>query len=89
MTPKEKAETLTKKYEPYVYPYVGSSYLTGDEYPEQILRYAKICALVAVDEVLHMLENGLYDTNIRGDEYDGGFNMVEYWQEVKQEIEKL
>ena len=51
--------------------------------------YAKQCALVAVDEILYMLENGLYDVNIRGEEYNGGFDMVEYWQEVKQEIEKL
>jgi len=41
--------------------------------------YAKECALVAVDEILnhHSTEQGLY----RIDRY--------YWQEVKQEIEKL
>jgi len=36
---------------------------------------AKKCALVAVDEILNTL---LY-----------GYNLIEYWQEVKQEIEKL
>lgn len=77
MTPKEKAEELVNKY----YQRVAD----GSE-PED---NAKQCALIAVDEILYMLENGLYDVNIRGDEYDGGFDMVEYWEQVKQEIENL
>lgn len=36
---------------------------------------AKECALIAVDEILNTL---LY-----------GYNLIEYWKEVKKEIEKL
>jgi hypothetical protein len=75
MKPKEKAEELVNKYKPYVYPYVGSSYLTGDEYPEQILSYAKKCASIAVDEILSLFVHECADTI--------------YWTEVKQEIENL
>jgi len=77
MTPKQKAEELVNKYKPYVYPYVGSSYMTGDEYPEQISRYAKTCALIAVDEILKVASF-----------YNDTQAEVTYWQEVKQEIEK-
>ena len=78
MTPNERAEELVNKYKPYVYPYVGSSYLTGDEYPEQILSYAKKCALIAVDEILKVASF-----------YNDSQAEVTYWQEVKQEIENL
>ena len=78
MTPKQKAEELVNKYKPYVYPYVGSSYMTGDEYPEQISRYAKACALIAVDEILKVASF-----------YNDTQAEVTYWQEVKKEIEKL
>jgi hypothetical protein len=75
MTPKEKSEYLVNKYKPYVYPYVGSSYLTGDEYPEQILSYAKKCASIAADEILSLFVHECADTI--------------YWTEVKKEIEKI
>jgi len=41
---------------------------------------AKQCALICVDEILHELE-----------EEEDGYRMdrVEYWEQVKQEIEKL
>jgi hypothetical protein len=39
---------------------------------------AKICALIAVDEVIAS------NTNVTGQTING-----DYWQEVKQEIEKL
>ena len=39
--------------------------------------YAKECALIAVDEILNVIEDNCL-------EYDDN-----YWQEVKQEIEKL
>ena len=80
MTPKEKAQNLVEKYKPYVYPYIGSSYLTGDEFPEEILRNAKICALIAVDEILNAIE-----FSSQADE----LSKITYWNEVKQEIEKL
>jgi hypothetical protein len=86
MTPQEKAEELVDKYKPFVYPYVGSSYLTGDEYPEQILNYAKQCALIAVDEINNDYS---YMQNVRNANSNQIHSRRVYWQEVKQEIEKL
>ena len=62
MSPKEKAKELIDK----MYATQGPEYgITEDE--------AKQCALVAVDEVLNVIDN---------------FEMI-YWESVKQEIEKL
>ena len=74
----DEAKELVEKYKPYVYPYIGSSYMTGDEYPEQILKYAKQCAIIAVQEILAV-------ANLM----DGGFSFekeIEYWQQVLNEI---
>jgi hypothetical protein len=57
MTPQEKAVELVHKF--------------GME--NQYYERAKQCALIAVDEVLNVIDN---------------FEMI-YWEEVKQEIEKL
>jgi hypothetical protein len=57
MTPKEKAVQLVHKF--------------GME--NQYYERAKQCALIAVDEVLNVIDN---------------FEMI-YWEQVKQEIEKL
>lgn len=57
MTPKEKAKELVGKMR------------RDNEMPYQ---YAKQCALIAVDEIIHEV-------------YDD----LEWWKEVKQEIEKL
>ncbi|CAB4148912.1 hypothetical protein UFOVP533_33 [uncultured Caudovirales phage] len=86
MTPKEKAEELVDKYKPFVYPYVGSSFLTGDEYPEQILNYAKQCALIAVDEILNDYS---YMQNVRNANSNQIHSRRVYWQEVKQEITNI
>jgi hypothetical protein len=47
--------------------------------PMNTVSFAKQCALIAVDEVL----NSTYTLVKRNDLF------VEYWQEVKQEVEKL
>jgi hypothetical protein len=81
MTPKEKAEELIKKYSDYVSGYIGSSMLTNTEYPEAILNNAKQCALIAVDEIIEYLTTS---SNIMTSVY-----ALDYWQEVKTEIENL
>jgi ferritin-like protein len=43
--------------------------------------YAKECALLAVDEIIDATK-GMVDE-------DNGYSTDSYWQEVKQEIEKL
>jgi len=60
MTPKEKAEELIDKF----------TQTNGNSF------FAKECALIAVDEILKLELQEVYQNS-------------DYWQEVKQEIEKL
>jgi len=67
MTPKEKAKELVYKFDDTM------EFSTPQ-------RFAKQCALIAVDEILSM--------GIMSD--SGHFRMAKsYWEEVKQEIKKL
>lgn len=73
MTPKEKAFSLYFKFIRDV---------IGDD------KKAKQCALIAVDEILNMCKlyhnhNVVIDTKIYTE------LTIDYWQEVKQEIEQL
>ena len=68
MTPKEKAKDLVYKFYPSVQWKLGQ---------EDCLDRAKQCALIAVDEILKILEHSIPEKH------------TIYWQEVKQEIEKL
>ena len=80
MTPKEKATELVEKYKQYV--------TTFDCYydPDGVLKDAIQCALIAVDEIIKanpiipltmMLESEAIDM------------AIEFWNEVKSEINKL
>lgn len=74
MTPKEKAINLVEKFIPYTKVSKGGFGL------EDYYDNAKECALIAVDEILKSyLKYQIFETY---DEY-------KYWEEVKQEIEKL
>jgi hypothetical protein len=66
MTPKEKAKELVYKFDD------AMEFATPQ-------RFAKKCALIAVDEILHALE------------YKDTANLEElcFYEEVKQEIEEL
>lgn len=74
MTPKEKAEGLVEKYN-----------LNKNLFFFNSENQAKICALIAIDEIIEEIieidsvlsESGLLYKNLK------------YWQEVKQEIEKI
>jgi hypothetical protein len=75
MTAKEKAKELVEKYMPLVYCYLGSGML-ANEYDESVAKYnAKQCALIAVEEIL------------KGDHLIR--TPLSFWQQVKEEIEKL
>ena len=63
MTPKEKAKELVFKFDDTM------EFSTPQ-------RFAKQCALIAVDEILNLQNEDIY------------MNYT-FWQEVKQEIEKL
>jgi hypothetical protein len=84
MTPQEKAEELVRKY---VDLFKKSDTCFGDcnntvacqqswYQCDEWYRHAKECALIAVDEILNVLN--VIDN----------FEMI-YWEQVKQEIEKL
>jgi hypothetical protein len=75
MTPKEKAEELYNKFCEF----------TPVEFEQE---YTKKCALIAVDEIISsspslpiLGDGGTYGEDIE--------LSTKYWQEVKQEIEKL
>ena len=74
MTPKEKAKELVKNmFQP---PIDSLESQQGQKYFFNQFSAAKPCALIAVDEILKV------SISYAGKDYD-------YWQEVKQEIEKL
>ena len=73
MTPKEKAKELVDKYSTYVVMWAG-----GIETSKQNV---KQCALIAVDEIFKTVSMCI--------PYRHESTYSNYWQEVKQEIEKL
>ena len=82
MTPKEKAGVLVDKF--------WKSCYDKHDIAKLVKADAKQCALIAVDELIESF-NSIYDASIRNiEKYSGAkYGMKDYWQEVKQEIEKL
>ena len=76
MTPKEKAIELVD-----VYKDINTTWIFKDLQTTNVINYdlAKQCALIAVDEIIDLLQIKNYS---QADQY-------EYWNEVKHEIEKL
>jgi hypothetical protein len=80
MTPKEKAEELFSKY------YNSIEHTLSEEYSPHEMFVVKQCALIAVNEIL---SSGI-DVDYYFDKSVGYMiSYVEYYQEVKQEIEKI
>ena len=80
ISPKEKAEELVEKI-------LESLYDNGSLSFKRILyNKAKQCALIAVDEIIK--SNPCYEDADRGGNFMWNDNTY-YYQEVKQEIEKL
>jgi len=77
MTPKEKAEQLVLKFRqiPPSSPYTG----IGDE-------EAKQYALITVNETLLTLNKDIRDLDVVGNVL---LDLIDYWNEVKQEIKQL
>jgi hypothetical protein len=48
--------------------------------------FAKQCALIAVDEILNTLNMDIRDVDVRGNIL---LDLIDYWKQVKEEIEKL
>jgi hypothetical protein len=81
MTPKEKAEELVSDFYRINCKLikVKNGYDMGDRY-NLVMPISKQCALIAVDEMInYLLDSDWALIN----------NKAKYWQEVKQEIEKL
>jgi hypothetical protein len=76
MTPKDKAKELTLKFMK-----IDSDSEKFDEF-EMKLFYAQRCALIAVDEIIN---SNPHSNPLNTDVH----STMEYWQEVKQEIENL
>jgi hypothetical protein len=74
MTPKEKAQELVDGFKNIDIEYNDS--IEGNCFMTMTKSDAKQCALIAVDEILSVIWINLDDE-------------VDYWAEVKQEIEKL
>ena len=74
MTPQEKAEELFQRFLPYV----------DGFHKEHIKYYVNQCALIAVDQII--LEQ-CKSSELKDARYQD--ERIHYWQEVKQEIEKL
>jgi hypothetical protein len=79
MTPKEKAFELINKFNQYTVVCV-THYSNGKM--EENKQDAKQCALIAVDEILDLKHIVTLRRNMHEME-------LEYWDEVKQEIENL
>jgi hypothetical protein len=76
MTPKEKANELANAmFNGSVFDYKGKEALKAEQ------NRAKQCALIAVDEII--------GTGALGELWLSDKTDIQYWQEVKQEIEKL
>jgi len=83
MTPKEKAQELFDKY-----------YIVCQEFTEEIQCsiQAKQCALIAVDEIMKAPHENSYIELIPtdADDTDWFWNKFDkYWEQVKNEIEKI
>ena len=82
MTTKEEAQELVTKFRKYAHGHDDNNRFS----PAMEKENAKLCAILAVDEILN--------NAVKYNAYDGVINNElwaddEYWQEVKQEIEKL
>lgn len=80
MTPKEKAQELVGKY---------VFFAKGKILFQLTMESAKQCALIAVDEIIEA--TNMYQFGISNDKESIPPKVVNhpYWQEVKQEIEKI
>jgi len=87
MTPKEKAIELIDKYINLYPSYIVMFQGDFDKAKKDI----KQCALIAVNEILleYQSMSDLESKIIINDEVRFVVNQLQYWMEVKQEIEKL
>jgi len=78
MTPKDKAKELVERFTKS-----QATILT----PESKIMFSTIAALVCVDEIIKVADQTLLDC--MSDDVDHFNRQLEYWQQVKSEIEAL
>jgi hypothetical protein len=81
MTPKEKAIDLVEKYHIKVKVTFTEHSIPSIINAQMLLSSSKKCALIAVDEVTSNIEPSISE--------DVASARFKYWEQVKQEIEKL
>jgi hypothetical protein len=74
---KDKAKELYNKY--------ADEFNFDDTY-RGYREQSKQCALIAIDEIINTLNSDIRDLDVRGNIL---LDLIEYWREIKQEIEKL
>jgi len=83
MTPKEKANELVVKY------YSRIEHTLSEEYDKYVKFIAQQCALIAVNEILKLENINTYNYLTENKEQLIVQLANSYWEEVKQEIQKL
>ena len=76
MTPKQKAKELVDKFTDYEIEIGGQH----DGYLFMQIHDAKQCALICVDEIMHVID---------WHEFETPNEELNYWNQVKEEIQKL
>jgi hypothetical protein len=84
MIPKDKADDLIKKFMPY----------QDDYYNDEPRDGAISCALIAVDECIESIKQLIHHYTNGNDERYASIYLsmslsVEYWQQVRNELDKL
>lgn len=80
MKSKDKAKELFNKF-----CYAIRTEDSGEGYYTNVI-HAKQCALIAVDITIITLNEDIKDIDVRGNIL---LDLIDYWKEVKNEIEKL
>lgn len=83
-TAKKKAEELVSKFMPHVYCYMGSGMLTNDYNENVAKKEAKQCAIITVYECIDAAQ---YRSKLEIPYKE--IETVEFWKDVKTEIEAL
>ena len=82
MTPQDRAIELLEKLIPHVY----NEYDGDDSKHYNAKRHAIECALIAVDQTIETLNMDIRDLDVRGSIL---IDLIKYWRQVREEIEKL
>jgi hypothetical protein len=84
MTPMKKARELVDKFRANT---TYNNIAWGEEHGAETHNRAKRCAIIAIDEIMTFVPYGAIKETVSP--YDGAELSMDYWQEVKDEINKL